>query len=94
VLTQPDDQSSQNHTYQLVNADDQLRNLVGKRVQVIGDATSQQKAETREVTPAAPAATSGSASDKGQVSTVEDTKVGSNTLRVTSVMPVLGDCPH
>ena len=93
VLTQQDEKSSENHTYQLVNADDQLRNLVGKRVQVIGDATPQQKAEAREVTPA-PAATSGSANGKAQVSTVEDTKVDANTLRVTSVMPVLGDCSH
>ena len=71
-----------------------LGGACSKRVQVIGDATPGQKAETREVTPAAPAATSGSASDKGQVSTVEDTKVDADALRVTSVMPVLGDCSH
>ena len=92
VLTQLDEKSSENHTYQLVNADAQLRNLVGQRVQVIGDAAQAQKAEAREVTPA-PAATSGSSNAK--VSTVEDTKVDANTLRVTSVMPVGGSsCTH
>ena len=92
VVTQLDDKTSESHTYQLVNADDQLRHLVGERVQAIGDTAQVQKAEAREVTPP-PTATSGSSN--GQVSTVEDTKVDVNMLRVTSVMPVRGaTCSH
>ena len=55
VLSHVDKENSKTVAYQLVNADDQLRPLVGREVRVTGEAPPTQKAETRAITPPAPA---------------------------------------
>ena len=93
VLTSLDKESSKTIVYQLVNADDQLRNLVGKQVRVAGEARATQSTETRAVTPPAPAATAGKPAD-AKVSTVEDTKLDMRTLTVASATPTGDTCPR
>ena len=95
VLTHGDKGSSKTFAYQLVNADEQLRNLVGKEVRVTGEAQrATQSTEAREVTPAAPAATSGKPASNATVSTVEDTKLDMQKLTVASVAPTGDACAH
>ena len=89
MLASFDKDSSKTTVYQLMNADDQLRNLVGKQVRVTGEAQSTQSAETREVTPPAPTATTGEAP---KVSTVEDTKLDVHKMTVASVAPTGDTC--
>jgi hypothetical protein len=74
-----------------MNADDQLRNLVGKEVRVTGEAQPTQSAETREVTPPAPTATAGETAEP-KVSTVEDTKLDVHKMTVASVAPTGDAC--
>lgn len=93
VLTSLDKESSKTVVYQLVNADAQLRNLVGKEVRVTGEAEATQSTETRAVTPAAPAATAGKSTD-AKVSTVEDTKLDMRKLTVASATATGDTCPH
>jgi len=92
VLSHGDKDSSKTLAYQLVNAEDQLRNLVGKEVRVTGEAQPAQSAETRELTPAAPAATSGKPDTNATVTTVEDTKIEMQKLTVASVAPTGDSC--
>lgn len=81
--------------YQLINADDQLRSLIGKEVRVSGDAQPVQSAESREVTPpAAPAATSGRPDGDAKVSTVTDTKLDVHKLAVNAVSATGDACPR
>ena len=94
VLSHIDKDASKTVTYQLVNAEDQLRGLVGREVRVTGEAQPAQKAETREVTPAQPAATSGKSATQGTVGTVEDTKLETQKLSVASVAPTGDSCPR
>ena len=94
VVTHVDKDDSKTVAYQLVNAEDQLRPLVGKEVRVSGEAQPTQKAETRAVTPPQPAATSGRSDTKAQVSTVENTKVDMQRLTVASVSPTGDSCPR
>lgn len=91
MLASLDKDSSKTMVYQLMNADDQLRNLVGKQVRISGEAQPTQAAETREVTPPAPAATTGKSSEP-KVSTVEDTKLDVHKMTVASVTPTGGSC--
>ena len=93
MLASFDKDASKTVVYQLVNADDQLRNLVGRAVRVTGEAEATQKAETREVTPPAPAATSGKPGTDATVSTVTDTKLDVHKLTVASVAPTGDTCP-
>jgi len=93
VLTSLDKESSKTVVYQLVNADAQLRNLVGKEVRVTGEAEATQSTETRAVTPPAPAATAGTSND-AKVSTVEDTKLDMRKLTVASATATGDTCPH
>jgi len=93
MLTSFDKESSKTVVYQLVNADDQLRNLVGKEVRVTGEAEATQATETRAVTPPAPAATAGKSTD-ARVSTVEDTKLDVRKLTVASATATGDTCPH
>jgi len=94
VLAHGDKDSSKTLTYQIVNADDQLRNLVGKEVRVTGEAQPAQSVETRELAPAAPAATSGKPNTSATVTTVEDTKLETQKLTVVSVAPTGDSCPR
>jgi hypothetical protein len=94
MLASLDKDSSKTMVYQLVNADDQLRNLVGKQVRVTGEAQATQSAETREVTPPAPAATAGKSGPAPTVSTVEDTKLDVHKMTVASVTPTGDTCAH
>jgi len=91
MLASFDKDSSKTIVYQLTNADDQLRNLVGKEVRVTGEAQQTQSAETREVTPPAPTATTGQAAEP-KVSTVEDTKLDVHKMTVASVAPTGDMC--
>jgi hypothetical protein len=92
MLASLDKDSSKTVVYQLVNADDQLRNMVGKEVRVSGEAQATQSAETRAVTPPTPAATSGKTGAEPKVSTVEDTKLDVQKLTVASVTPTGDTC--
>ena len=92
MLASFDKGSSKTMVYQLVNADDQLRNLVGKEVRVSGEAQATQSAESREVTPPAPTATSGKSTASPKVSTVEDTKLDVHKMTVASVTPTGDAC--
>jgi len=93
MLASFDKDSSKTVVYQLMNADDQLRNLVGKEVRVAGQAEATQATETREVTPPAPTATSGkSAGAEPKVSTVTDTKLDVHKMTVASVTPTGDTC--
>jgi len=92
VLTRLDKDSNSTEIYQLTNANDQLRNLVGKEVRVTGEAHTPQAAEVREITPPAPAATSGESAAHPQVSTVETTKVQTTTLTVATAAPIGDSC--
>ena len=94
VLSHVDKDSSKTFAYQLVNADDQLRGLVGREVRVTGEAQPAQKAETREVTPPQPAATAGKSGTQPQVSTVEDTKLEMRKITVAGVAPTGDSCPR
>jgi hypothetical protein len=94
MLASLDKDSSKAMVYQLVNADDQLRNLVGKEVRVTGEAQSTQSAETRELTPPAPAATTGKPGPQPKVSTVEDTKLDVHKMTVASITPTGDACAH
>jgi len=95
MLAVLDKDSSKTIVYQLVNADDQLRNLVGKQVRITGEAQATQSAETREVTPPAPtAATSGKSGEEPRVSTVEDTKLDVHKMTVASITPTGDTCAH
>ena len=91
MLASLDKDSSKTTVYQLMNADDQLRNLVGKEVRVTGEAQPTQSAETREVTPPAPTATAGETAEP-KVSTVEDTKLDVHKMTVASVAPTGDAC--
>jgi hypothetical protein len=93
MLASLDKESSKTTVYQLMNADDQLRNMVGKEVRVSGQAEPTQSAETREVTPPAPTATSGKSTEAApKVSTVTDTKLDVHKLTVASVTPTGDTC--
>jgi hypothetical protein len=95
MLASLDKDSTKTTVYQLMNADDQLRNFVGREVRVTGQAqATQASTETREVTPPAPAATSGTANVQPKVSTVEDTKLDVRKLTVASVAPTGDSCPR
>src|ERR1043166_1581438 len=76
MLASLDKDSTKTTVYQLMNADDQLRNFVGREVRVTGQAqATQASTETREVTPPAPAATSGTANVQPKVRS-EERRVG------------------
>ncbi|HTI41402.1 MAG TPA: hypothetical protein VL693_06220 [Vicinamibacterales bacterium] len=93
MLASLDKDSSKTIVYQLMNADDQLRNLVGKEVRVAGQAEATQSTETREVTPPAPTATSGKPTEaEPKVSTVTDTKLDVHKMTVASVTPTGDTC--
>lgn len=94
VVSHVDKDNSKNVAYQLLNADDQLRNLVGREVRVTGEAQPAQTAETREVTPPQTASTSGKSGTQAKVSTVEDTKLEMQKLSVASVAPTGDSCPR
>jgi len=92
MLASLDKDASRTTVYQLMNADDQLRNFVGKEVRVTGQAEAIQSAETREVTPPAAATTGTSAEAQPKVSTVTDTKLDVHKLTVASVTPTGDSC--
>jgi hypothetical protein len=85
-------------TYQLTNADEQLRPHVGKQVRVNGEAEPARVAEVRESSPAAPATPAGtagqlSATNQPTVSTETRTRLETRRMSVTSVTPTGQDCP-
>jgi len=92
VLSHVDKENSKTVAYQLVNADDQLRPLVGREMRVTGEAQPTQKAETRAITPPAPAATSGKSEPAAKVTAVEETKLDMQTLAVASASPTGVTC--
>jgi hypothetical protein len=92
VLSHADKDSAKTVAYQLINADDQLRPLVGREVRVTGEAQPTQKAETRAITPPQPAATSGKSESDAKVTTVEETKLDTQKLAVTSASPTGDTC--
>jgi len=92
VLSHIDKDNSKTVAYQLVNADDQLRPLVGREVRVTGEAQPTQKAETRAITPSQPTATSGKSEPDAKVTTVEETKLDLQKLTVASASPTGDTC--
>lgn len=77
-------------TYQLINADDELRPHVGRVVRVSGEAEAPDVANLREAVPniSEPAGTSGDA----EVSTQESTRLEVARMRVISVTPTGDGC--
>lgn len=94
VLSHVDKDAAKTVAYQLINADDQLRPLVGREVRVTGEAQPVQKAETRAITPPQPTSTSGKSAPDAKVTTVEETKVDSQKLAVASATPTGDPCAH
>jgi hypothetical protein len=92
VLSHADKDNSKTVAYQLVNADEQLRPLIGREVRVTGEAQPIQKAETRATSPPQPAATSGKGEPNAKVTTVEETKLDTQKLAVASVAPTGEAC--
>jgi hypothetical protein len=81
-------------TYQLTNADDQLRSYVGREVRVNGEAEAPRIAEVRETTPGSGAAAGTSGADTGStVSTESRTRLEVRKLSVSSVTPTGDECP-
>jgi hypothetical protein len=96
VLTElSGDRQPTTESYQLTNADEQLRPHVGKQVRVNGEAEPARVAEVRESTPATPAGTAGqqTATNQPAVSTETRTRLETRTVSVTSVTPTGQDCP-
>jgi hypothetical protein len=89
------DRQPTTETYQLTNADEQLRPHVGKQVRVNGEAEPARVAEVRESTPTTPAGTAGqqTATNQPAVSTETRTRLETRTVSVTSVTPTGQDCP-
>jgi hypothetical protein len=77
-------------TYQLVNADEQLREYVGRQVRISGEAEAPSVATLQEQAPApnTPAATTGGA----EVSTQESARLETARMSVTSVTPTGDEC--
>ena len=77
-------------TYQLINADDQLRPHVGQQVRVSGEAEAPAVTNLREPVPnvSQPAGTSGDA----EVTTQESTRLEAARMRVISVTPTGDGC--
>jgi hypothetical protein len=83
-------------TYQLTNADEQLRQHVGRHVRVNGEAEPARVADVRETSPSAPAArgTSGQQSaNQPAVSTETRTRLEMRRMSVTSVSATGENCP-
>jgi hypothetical protein len=84
-------------TYQLTNADDELRQHVGKQVRVTGEAEPARIAEVRESTPPG-SASAGTAGRQGggndaAVSTETRTRLEVRRMSVRTVSPANGECP-
>jgi hypothetical protein len=94
VVSHLDKDDSKTVAYQLINADEQLRPLVGREVRVTGEAQPAQKADTRAITPPQPTATAGQSQAGAKVTTVEETKVDMQKLAVTSASPTGDPCAH
>jgi hypothetical protein len=83
-------------TYQLTDADEQLRQHVGKQVRISGEAEPARIADVRESTPATPptAGTAGQQTEnRAAVSTETLTRLEMRHMSVKSVMPTGEDCP-
>jgi len=70
-------------SYRLVGQDDQLKNLVGQRVQVTGDSTPEQVVDMVSATPSNPPAGNavGTAGNEGKVSTASRARIEIHDLR-------------
>jgi hypothetical protein len=103
VLTQLDGdvqspRGAATEAYQLTDADEQLRQHIGKQVRVTGEAEPARVAEVRESTPSTPAAPAGTAgqqttTNQPAVSTETRTRLETRTMSVTSVTPTGQNCP-
>lgn len=86
-------------SYQLTNADEQLRAHVGSRVRITGEAEPARVAIIRESTPPAPPEETGTTGQQGSggldpnVSSVAETQLEVRRLMVSSVEPAAGECP-
>jgi hypothetical protein len=84
-------------TYQLTDADEKLRDHVGKQVRVNGHAEPARIAEVRESTPPAPATATGTAGaqsgNQPTVSSETQTRLELRRMEVLSVQPTGEDCP-
>jgi hypothetical protein len=98
--TAPGEQASAGPTtanYQLIGADADLRQHVGRQVTVNGEAESARVAEVRETTPATPATAPadrpiGTSGDEPKVQTETETRMEVAKLRVQSVTPTGETC--
>ena len=82
-------------SYRLVGMDEELRPLVGQRVQVIGEAVPEQVVDVRESTPPAQTEGQGSVGTTGgepRVSTLQSTRLEVADLRVSSVNRTGAEC--
>jgi hypothetical protein len=88
-------QTATTESYQLVGRDpEELRKFVGKQVRVTGAADAPKAAEVREVTPPAPAATSGSGEPAAtpKVATMQETRLEVTQLHIESIAEIGGTC--
>jgi hypothetical protein len=84
-------------TYQLTNADEKLRDHVGKQVRINGEAEPARIAELRETTPGTASVATGTAGQQSgnqpEVSTETRTRLEMRRMSVMYVMPTGADCP-
>ncbi len=94
--TGPGSGQAATETYQLTDADERLRDHVGKQVRVNGEAEPARIAEVRESTPPAATATGTAGNQSGNqpsVSSETQTRLELRRMSVMSVMPTGEDCP-
>lgn len=98
-LERTGDAAATTESYQLVGDAGELRKLVGRQVRVSGEADPPKVAEVREVSPAAPAGTSGqepppagAQPDQPQVSTTQETRLEVTQLHVRSIEQTADAC--
>lgn len=97
------DGGAQTELYQLIGMEDELRQYVGREVNINGMAEPAEVATLREASPAAPAGTAGteaqtdSGAQRGtrpeaEVRTEAETRFETRRMRVTSVTPTGAEC--
>jgi hypothetical protein len=97
VLTQLRESDSTTDAYQLVNADDQLRSLVGQQVRIGGEAEAPKVAVVREHEVGVAAngqatGTSGTGDAEPNIRTQETAKIATRRMSVLSVTPTGDRC--
>jgi hypothetical protein len=93
VLTELQAEEGSAEAYRLVGRDEDLRALVGKRVQISGEAEPEQIVDIRQSTegPAAPA--TGTSGTIAEVDTTTTSRIEVHDLRVRTIAAIDEPCP-